>query len=85
MIHKCVTYRKPRGKLGFQKMADLTDKRCLEASPFTYSGVGRFGTILIRERRSDLKRYAALFTCFFSCATHIESTNTTDADLFIME
>ena len=43
-----------------------------------------FGPILIRERRSDLKRYAALFTSFFSRAVHIEITNTIDADSFIM-
>ena len=43
-----------------------------------------FGPILIRERRSDLKCYAALFTCFSSRAVHIEITNTIDADSFIM-
>ena len=43
-----------------------------------------FEPILIRERRSDLKRYAALFTCFSSRAVHIEITNTIDADSFIM-
>ena len=84
MIHKCVTCRRLRGKLGFQKMADLPDKRCLEAAPFTYSGVDMFGPTLIRERRSDLKRYAALFTCFSSRAVHIEIINTIDADSFIM-
>ena len=43
-----------------------------------------FGPILIREKRSDLKRYAVLFTCFSSRAAHIEITNTTDANSFIM-
>ena len=43
-----------------------------------------FGSILIRERRSDLKRYAALFTCFSSHAAHIEITNTIYANSFIM-
>ena len=84
MIHKCVTCRRLRGKLGFQKMADLPDKSCLEAAQFTYSGVNMFGPILITERRSDLKRYAALFTYFSSRAVHIKITNTIDADSFIM-
>ena len=84
MIHKCVTCHRLRGKLGFQKMADLPDKRCLEAAPFTCSGVDMFRPIWIRERQSDLKRYAALFTCFSSRAVHIEITNTIDADSFIM-
>ena len=65
-------------------MADLPDKRCMEAAPFTYSGVNMFGPIFIRERQSDLKHYAALFTCFSSCAVHIKITNTIDADSFIM-
>ena len=43
-----------------------------------------FGPILRRERRSDLKCYAALFTCFSSHAVHIEITNTVDTDSFIM-
>ena len=83
-IHKCVTCRRLRGKLGFQKMADLPDKRCVEAAPFTDWVVDMFEPILIRERRSDLKRYDALFTCFSSRAVHIEITNTIDADSFIM-
>ena len=84
MIHKCVTCRRLRGKLGFQKMADLPDKRYLEAAPFTCSGVDMFRPIWIRERQSDLKRYAALFTCFSSRAVHIKITNTIDADSFTM-
>ena len=65
-------------------MVDLPDKRDLEAATFTYSGVHMFGPILLRERRSDLKRYAALFTCFSIRAIHIKITNTIDADSFIM-
>ena len=80
MVCKCVTCRRLRGKLGFQKMADLPSRRCVQVARFTYSGVDMFGPILIRKRRSDLKRYAALFTCFSSGAVHIEITNTKDAD-----
>ena len=80
MVHKCVTCGRLRGKAAFQKMADLPDRRCVEAAPFTYLGVDNFGPILIRERRSNLKHYAALFTCFSSRAVHIEITNTKDAD-----
>ena len=38
---------------------------------------------VIRERRSDLKRYCALFTCFASRAAHIEVANAMDTDYFI--
>ena len=73
-----------RGKTGFQKMADLPVERCTEAPPFTYCGVDMFGPYLIKERRSQLKRYGVLFTCFSCRAIHIEVTNTLDTDSFIL-
>ena len=39
LTHKCVICPKPRGKMGYQKMADLRPERCTEATPFTYCGV----------------------------------------------
>ena len=65
-------------------MADLPQERCTEAAPFTYCGVDMFGPLIIKERRSELKCYGALFTCFSSCAVHIKVTNSLDADSFIL-
>ena len=65
-------------------MADLPQERCTEAAPFTYCGVGMFGLLIIKERRSELKRYGVLSTCFSSRAVHIELTNYLDADSFIL-
>ena len=65
-------------------MADLPQERCTEAAPFAYCGVDMFGPLIIKERRSELKRYGALFTCFSSCAVQIEVTNSLDADSFIL-
>ena len=42
-----------------------------------------FGPNTIRERRSDLKRYCALFTCFASRAVHSEIINALDTNSFI--
>ena len=83
IIHKCVTCRKLRGKFGHQKMSDLSKERCCEAAPFTHCGVDMFGPFIVRERRSNLKRYCALFTCFPSRAVHIEVTCTMETDSFI--
>ena len=83
IIHKCVTCRKLRGKFGDQKMSDLPKERCCEAAPFTHCGVDMFGPFIVRERRSNLKRYCALFTCFASRAVHIEVTCTMETDSFI--
>ena len=84
LIHKCVLCQKLRGKMGYQKMAVLPQERCTEAAPFTYCGVDMFGPLIIKERRSELKRYGALFTCFSSRAVHNELTNSLDADSFIL-
>ena len=62
----------------------MPTERCSEAAPFTYCGVDMFGPILIKERRSVLKRYGALFTCFASRAVHIEIKTAIDADSFIL-
>ena len=76
IIHKCVTCRKLCGKFDDQKMSDLSKGRCSEADLFTHRGVDMFGPFIIRERRSSLKRYCALFICFASRAVHIELTCT---------
>ena len=83
IIHKCVICRKLHGKFGDQKMSDLPKERCCEAAPFTHCGVDMFGTFIVRERRSNLKRCCALFTCFASRVVHIEVTCTMETDSFI--
>ena len=42
-----------------------------------------FGPFVIRERRSNLKRYCALVTCFARRAVNIEVTCTMETDSFI--
>ena len=82
-IFRCVTCRKLRGALGYQKMADLPKDKYIEVPRFTHCGVDMFGPFVIRERRSGLKRNCALFTCFASRAVHIEVTNAMDIDSLI--
>ena len=83
IIHKCVICRKLRGKFGDQKMSDLPKERYCEATTFPHCGVDMFGPFIIRYRRSNLKRYCALCTCFASTAVHIEVTCTMETDSFI--
>ena len=83
MIYRCVNCHKLRGKFGVQKMADLPKVRGLEVPPFTHCGVDMCGPYTIKERRTDLKRYCALITCFASTAVHIEVINALDNDWFI--
>jgi len=84
ILHKCVTCRMLRGKSEAPKMADLPEDRLQEAPPFTYVGLDLFGPFLIKERRSELKRYGIIYTCLNSRACHLESVNSMDTDSFIM-
>ena len=83
IIHKFVTCRKLHGKFGDQKMPDLPEERCYEAAPFPHCGYDMFVSFPTRERRSNLKRYYALFTCFASRAVHTEVPCTLETDCFI--
>ena len=64
-------------------MAELPQERTVESPPFTYCGVDMFGPFTIKKRRSELKRYVALFTCFSSRAIHLETTKAMETDSFI--
>ena len=64
-------------------MADLPQERFEEAPPFTYCAVDMFGPFMIKVKRSDVKRYGAMFTCLASRAVHIEITHSMDTDSFI--
>ena len=80
LIHRCVVCHKLRGKLGEQKMSDIPKERISNDAPFTHCGVDMFGPFTIKERRSELKRYGALFTCIANKAVHNEVTHSLDAD-----
>ncbi|XP_060083636.1 uncharacterized protein LOC132562879 [Ylistrum balloti] len=77
VIHHCMKCRRLRGKCAEQKMADLPTERVTPSPPFTYVGVDVFGPWNVVTRRTRggsaaSKRWAALFTCLFSRAVHIE-------------
>ncbi|XP_063397214.1 uncharacterized protein LOC134681506 [Mytilus trossulus] len=88
MIHKCIICRKLRGKLQFQKMADLPVDRLEPGPPFTYVGVDCFGPweIVTRKTRggaANSKRWAALFTCLTTRGIHIEVLEEMSSSSFI--
>ncbi|XP_053389483.1 uncharacterized protein LOC123532195 [Mercenaria mercenaria] len=88
LIHACVTCRKLRGKLTYQKMADLPVDRLTPAPPFTFVGVDVFGPWSIVTRRtrggnSSSKRWAVLCTCLAVRAVHIEVIDEMSSSAFI--
>ncbi|XP_033103146.1 uncharacterized protein LOC117105950 [Anneissia japonica] len=77
VIHKCVICRKLRGKLSFQRMANLPEERLTPGPPFSQVGVDCFGPWQVSARRTrggiaQSKRWGVLFTCLSSRAIHIE-------------
>ena len=73
-----------RGRFGQQIIADLPKDQVKEAPPFTYCSVDLFGPFFVKERRSEMRRYEALFTCLASRAVHIEVVASMETDSFIM-
>ena len=65
-------------------MADLPSCRAIESAPFTHCGIDTFGPIVFKQRRNEVKRYGAMFTCMASRVIHIEVTFNLDTDSFIL-
>ena len=84
LIYSCVPCRALRGKLAEQKMADLPDYRTTPEGPFVLVGLDMFGPFLVKEKRSQVKRYVALYTCLSSRAVHLETTKDMSTDSFIL-
>ena len=82
-ISSCVTCRRLRRPTEQQKMACLPEDRLEPAPPFSYCAVDYFGPFIVKERRSEVKRYGVLFTCMGSRSVHLETANLLDSSSFI--
>lgn len=83
LISGCVTCRRLRRPTEQQKMACLPEDRLEPAPPFSYCAVDYFGPFIVKERRSEVKRYGVLFTCMGSRSVHLETANSLDSSSFI--
>ena len=67
-----------------QKMGDLPPDRVKpDKPPFSFVGVDCFGPFLIKQGRSQVKRYGCIFTCLTVRAVHIEILHSMDTDSFL--
>ena len=64
-------------------MACLPEDRLEPAPPFSFCAVDYFGPFIVKERRSEVKRYGVLFTCMGSRSVHLETANSLDSSSFI--
>ena len=64
-------------------MVDLPKDRLQEAAPFILCAVDMSRLFKIKVKRSEVKRYGAMFTCLARRAVHIEVSNSITTDSFI--
>ena len=84
VLKACRICRQRFGSPLSQKMANLPgDRVSPDLPPFTNVGVDYFGPISVKQGRSLVKRYGALFTCLVSRAAHIEMSVSLETDAFI--
>ena len=84
VLNFCMLCRRRYEKPGAQKMADLPPSRLqIDTHPFAYCGIDYFGPLLVKQLRSQVKRYGCLFTCLTSRAIHIEVAMDLTTDAFI--
>ena len=89
VLIKCISCRKLRAPLLYQKMADLPKVRLESCQPpFSYVGVDIFGPweVVTRKTRggaANSKRWGAMFTCLVSRAVHIEVVEEMSSSSFI--
>ena len=77
------TVQEIKRKTWYSENGQSTDKQINEVPPLTYCGVDMFGPFIIKQRRSEVKRYGGMFTCMNTRAVHIEVTHSLDIDSFI--
>ena len=70
-----------------QQMGKLPVERLKPSPPFYYTGVDLFGPILIRDavkKRTKMKCYGVIFTCFTTRAIYLDITCGYDTENFLM-
>jgi hypothetical protein len=84
-LRQCMECRNLNAKPTVPRIAPLPPARVIAENPvFHYCGVDYFGPLVIKERRSRVNRWVALFTCLSVRAIHLEVVNTLSTDGFIM-
>ena len=83
-VSKCLVCQRWNSRRGDQIMAPLPMARVTSTEPpFTAVGIDYFGPILVKQKRSHVKRYGCVFTCLAIRAVHIEIAHDLSTDSFI--
>lgn len=83
VIFHCVICKELRPRPIIPQMSALPETRVTPQPLFTAVGVDWFGPFIVKERRSELKRYGLMITCLESRAVHIEVLDDMSTTSFI--
>ena len=84
VIGHCILCKKRNASVSQQIMTDLSQGRLrLEKSPFYHVGIHPFGPLIVRQRRSNVKRYRCILTCLTTRIFHLELAHNLTTDFFI--
>ncbi|XP_067933334.1 uncharacterized protein [Watersipora subatra] len=64
-------------------MASLPHERSSQSPPFSYCGIDCFGPFMVKDRRTELKRYGLMVTCLASRAVHLEVLDDMSTTAFV--
>ena len=73
LLANCFSCRWRQAPVYSQKMADLPKERVTPGQPpFSQVEIDYFGPFMVKQGRSQVKRYGCIFTCLTIRAVHIE-------------
>ena len=76
--------KRQRSSLCTQQMAPLLKEQMTpDKAPFSFVGIVYFGALIVKVRRTHLKRCGCLFTCLTTRALYLEVAQSLTADSFI--
>ncbi|XP_062541702.1 uncharacterized protein LOC134209708 [Armigeres subalbatus] len=80
VVKMCMWCKVYRARPAEPKMAVLPHPRVTPyVRPFTFTGLDYFGPLIVKRRRTNEKRWVALFTCLTVRAVHVEVVHTMSA------
>ena len=84
VLGACLFCKRRNVSFGVQYMADLPLCRVTSGNaPFYFTGIDFFGPIMVKQNRSQVKRYGCVFTCLKMRAVHLEVGFSLETDAFI--
>ena len=84
-ISKCQHCKIRRARPIMPTMGTLHESRAaFDQKPFSFVGVDCFGPMMVKEKRSEVKRWGVIFTCLTYRAVHLEIVQDLSSDQMLL-